>query len=268
MEITGQFISPSRQAEIFPFETAERPIVGYARDYPAGLATGMHEHPRAQLIYAISGVMHVETHAASYVVVPTTALLLPAGADHTVRMDGPVSLRQLFISDDVMARLGAESRVIVVGKLLRELIIALCAEPANWSADGRGYHLAELISSEIFRSTTMPLSLILPQNQRLCRVVTLLRDNPADSRNLEDWAALANMSARTLARLFRKETGLSFRQWRQQVRMTEALGALMAGVTPARAAAVAGFNSIPAFGAAFLAFFGMTPGQARSLFSS
>ena len=33
-------------------------------------------------------------------------------------------------------------------------------------------------------------------------------------------------SSRTLARLFRAETGLSFRQWRQRARMTEARDAL------------------------------------------
>ena len=56
---------------------------------------------------------------------------------------------------------------------------------------------------------------------------------------LEDLAAVAGASSRTLARLFRAETGLSFRQWRQQARMTEAMGALTTGASPARAAAIA-----------------------------
>ncbi len=56
---------------------------------------------------------------------------------------------------------------------------------------------------------------------------------------------------------------MSFRQWRQQVRMTEALSALTSGRSPARAARIAGYASQPAFGAAFRAAFGMTPGQVR-----
>ena len=36
---------------------------------------------------------------------------------------------------------------------------------------------------------------------------------------------------RTLARLFRRETGMSFQQWRRQLRMTEALARLAQGDT-------------------------------------
>ncbi len=265
METSGQFLSPTRQAEILPFETAERPIVGFSRDYPSGLTTGFHAHPRAQLVYAISGVMRVETRSSNYVVPPTTALLLPADVEHAVRMDGPVAMRELFLREEATDRLGTRSRVIVVSPLLRELIVAVCAEPVDWKPDGRGYHLAELVISEIELSTTMPLGLPLPKDSRLRRVVSALRNRPHDNRGLEEWTEVGNASSRTLARLFRAETGLSFRQWRQQARLTEALSALSVGATPTKAAAIAGFNSVPAFGVAFREFFGMTPGQARAL---
>ena len=64
-------------------------------------------------------------------------------------------------------------------------------------------------------------------------------------------AMVAGASIRTPAHLFRSETGLSFRQWRQQARLIEAMAALMTGAAPARVAALAGFRSQPAFGVAF-----------------
>lgn len=265
MQTTGQFLSPTRQAELLPFETAERPIVGFSRDYPSGLATGFHNHPRAQLLYAISGVMRIETQATSYVVPPTAALLLPSGIEHAVRMDGHVATRMLFLREDATVRIKDRSGVIVVSPLLRELIVAVCAEPPEWEPQGRGHHLAELVIDEILKSKPMPLSLQLPRDARLRRVVASLRERPHDKRGLEDWAQVGNASSRTLARLFRAETGLSFRQWRQQARLTEALSALTVGTAPAKAAEIAGFDSVPAFGVAFREFFGMTPGQARSL---
>lgn len=265
METTGQFLSPTRQAEILPFETARRSVVGYACDYPSGLSSGFHSHPRAQLLYAISGVMRVETLASNYVVPPTTALFLPAAAQHCVSMDGPVAMRGLFLREDAATRAGEEPKVVAVSGLLREVIIAACAEPVEWEPHGRGHHLAELALDEIARSTPLPLGLPLPRDTRLLRVVSLLRSRPHDPRSLEEWAEVANASSRTLARMFRAETGLSFRQWRQQARLTEALSALTMGVQPAKAASIAGFESIPAFGAAFRAFFGITPGQARLL---
>ncbi|HTI82224.1 MAG TPA: helix-turn-helix domain-containing protein, partial [Acetobacteraceae bacterium] len=73
----------------------------------------------------------------------------------------------------------------------------------------------------------------------------------------------AGASSRTLARLFRKETGMNFQAWRRQLRLTEALASLAQGATPARAAAAVGYTSGPAFGAAFRGAFGTTPGQSR-----
>ena len=53
--------TPPDRARLRPFEQAPRPLVGYAFDYAAGHDTGWHQHPRAQLLYAIAGVMRVVT---------------------------------------------------------------------------------------------------------------------------------------------------------------------------------------------------------------
>lgn len=265
MKTTGQFISPIRHTGAPTFETAERPIVGYSCDYLSGMTSGFHSHGRAQLLYATSGVMRVETREASFVVPPTTALFLPTDAQHSVSMDGPVTMRELFLREDAAASVGTEPKVIAVSGLLREVIIATCLEPVEWEPHGRVHHLAALALDEIAKSTALPLRLPLPKDARLRRMVAALRAHPDDHRTLEEWSELANASSRTLARKFRTETGLSFRQWRQQTRLTEALSALTMGASPTKAASIAGFRSIPAFGSAFRALFGITPGQARNL---
>lgn len=253
-------LSRTGQAWLHPFETAPRPLVGYARDYPPGWTVREHAHPRAQLLYAVTGVLRIETPGAAYVVPPSAALILPAGTRHSVRMDGPVAMRALFLREDAAARAPAETAIIAVSPLLREIILAACAEPVRWDPHGRGRHLTALALDEIDRAGRLPLGLPMPRDPRLLRVTAILRARPDDPRGLEDLATLAGASSRTLARLFRTETGLSFRQWRQQARLAEALQILSVGAGLARAAAVAGYASQPAFGAAF----GMTPGQARS----
>jgi len=263
MKTTGQVLSAIGHAETPAFETAARPVVGFSCDYHSGVSSGVHSHARAQLLYAIAGVMRVETCDASYIVPPTTALFLPAHALHSVSMDGPVAMRELFLREDAAASVGASPKVIAVSGLLREVIVATCQEPAEWEPNGRTHHLAALALDEIARSSALPLRLPMPKDDRLRRVVIALRERPHDDRTFEEWSELANASSRTLARIFRIETGLSFRQWRQQARLTEALSALTMGAPPAKAAAIAGFQSIPAFGAAFRALFGITPGQAR-----
>lgn len=257
-------MSPNRQAEIQPVEEADRPVVGYAKDYPAGLMADAHAHTKAQLIYAVSGVMHVETAGAGYVIPPSSALLMPADLVHSIYMDGPVAMRVLFLRPSAASGICDDCRVISVTPLLRELVLAACSEPLDWDVDGRGHHVVSLALDEIGRSTVLPLDLPLPKDARLRRVIDAMRKCPDNPNTLSDWAEIANASERTLARLFRKETGLSFRQWRQQLRLTSAMNALSLGDSLPKAARLAGFESQPAFGAAFRAFFGMTPGQARA----
>jgi AraC-like DNA-binding protein len=81
---------------------------------------------------------------------------------------------------------------------------------------------------------------------------------------LEAWAAECGASPRTLTRLFRRETGMSFGRWRQMLRLSEAAALLSQGVPAARAAVLVGYASVPAFGSAFRAAFGQTPGGAAS----
>lgn len=263
MTTSGHILSPTGQNPVWLVETAPRPLVGFAADYPAGLQTGQHSHKRAQLIYAVTGVMRIDTPDMSYTVPPTLALVVPADMRHAVRMDGPVAMRALFLRADAASRAASRTRVIAVSPLLREVILAACAEPVAWPLGGRLHHLTELALDEIARAPAVKLGLPMPRDPRLCRVVAALGERPDDPRGLEALAVLGGASPRTLARLFRAETGLSFRQWRRQARMAEALQALSAGASPTRAAAIAGYGSQPAFGVAFRAVFGLTPGQAR-----
>ncbi|MCG7522513.1 helix-turn-helix transcriptional regulator [Ruegeria sp. Ofav3-42] len=240
-------------------------MVGFAEDYPDGFRPGMHSHPRAQLVHAISGVMRIELENSSFVVPPTTALLLPADANHDILMEGPVQMRVLFLRKQAAAKVGDRSMVFYVSPLLRELILAACAEPLEWDLNGRGHHIAELALNEIARASSLPLELVLPSEPRLQRVARQIADNPSDDKSLEAWAEVACVSGRTLARLFRADTGMTFTQWRQHLRLTKALSALVSGSSPTQAAQIACFESIPAFGSAFRKAFGMTPGQARKL---
>jgi len=259
------FLSPERQALMAKYEAAERIAVGYAMDYPDGLVSGMHSHPRAQLVYGITGVMRVETEDALFVLPPTKALLLPAGEQHSIAMEGKVAMRELFMDQGIAQAVANEARVMAVSPLLRELIVAICNEPVDWELGGRTPHIIALILDEIKRARTLLTRLPLPRDHRLSRVAQAIIANPSDPRSLEDWAETCGASSRTLARLFHRETGISFGQWRLQARLNAAFVLLMThGDIPLVADAV-GFGSQSAFGVAFRRTFGITPGQARTL---
>jgi AraC-like DNA-binding protein len=259
MAKSGQILSRDGQSRLRPFEQAPRPMAGYAQDYASGHETGEHRHPRAQLLFAIAGVMRVGTPAALFIVPPRVGLWVPADTLHAVRMDGAVRMRALFLRADAAASGPATTTVIAVSPLLRELILTVCAEPVVWDARGPVRLVAALALHEISRAATRPLSLPACHDPRLARVAAALVANPADARDLSGFASVAGASVRTLARLFRAETGMSFQQWRRQLRMTEALSLIAQGVPPGRVAKSVGYASVPAFGVAFRETFGTTP---------
>ncbi len=90
MTANRHFLSPIGQRPIHLVETARRPLVGFAADYPAGLQTVQHSHPRTQLLYAVTGVMRIDTPTTAYTVPPALALVVPANTLHTVRMMAPL----------------------------------------------------------------------------------------------------------------------------------------------------------------------------------
>jgi AraC-like DNA-binding protein len=251
------------QARLRPFEHAPRPLVGYASDYSTDNDTGWHSHPRAQLLHALAGVFRVATQTALFIVPPSTGLWVPAHTLHNSRMPKGLEMRGLFLREDA-ARAGPDAvTVVAISPLLRELILAACDQPVMWDEDGPVRHVVALALHEISHAATRPISVPASRDSRLQHVTDALLADPADPRGLDAFADTAGASARTLARLFRRDTGMSFQVWRRQLRLTEGLAALAQGEAPARVAAAVGYSSGPAFGAAFRSVFGTTPGRSR-----
>ena len=93
---------------------------------------------------------------------------------------------------------------------------------------------------------------------------TVLQEHPDDdAQPWPRWAVEAGASERTLARLFVRETGLGFGEWRQRLRLLLSLDALEAGDSVTDVALAHGYESTSAFIAAFRGMFGVTPGELR-----
>ncbi|WP_181796850.1 helix-turn-helix domain-containing protein, partial [Streptomyces sp. WELS2] len=69
---------------------------------------------------------------------------------------------------------------------------------------------------------------------------------------------------RTLARLFRRHTGLGFAQWRQRACILRSLRYLAAGMPVTRVAVTLGYENPAAYTAAFRTLLGRPPSAYRS----
>ncbi|MBR0564882.1 helix-turn-helix transcriptional regulator [Azoarcus sp. L1K30] len=240
------------------YQTLPHPVTAKARDYRSG-ETPVHRHPRAQLIYAGSGVMRVETAEGCWVVPPVRGVWIPADIDHKVIMLGPVEMRTLYIRPEAAPGLPDRCCLIEVSPLLRALILALLDEPLAYDLGGRAGQIAALALQELQILQIPALHLPMPAEPRLLALCRAQIEHPDHPETLETLAARHATSSRTLARLFARETGMSFRQWRQQARLVEALGQLANGVPVARVADRLGYRNASAFTAMFRRTLGIEP---------
>jgi AraC-like DNA-binding protein len=111
------------------------------------------------------------------------------------------------------------------------------------------------------RAATLSLRLPLPRDRRLRSLCDALLEDPASSLTVEDWALRVGASPRTLARLFRGELGMSFGQWRQQMRLAQAAALVAQGRPLAAVAGELGYASPSAFSAMFKRAFGVSPSR-------
>lgn len=231
-----------RSTDSADYQDVPRPVAVMAKRFPQGASTGRHSHPRAQLLYAASGLMTASTADGAWLVPEGHALLIPSELEHDVAMHGAVAMLTAYLAREASPGPAATCRVLKVSGLLHEGLAALVEEPVLYEPGGRGGLLAALVLAEIARAPETPFALPLPPDERLRRLCRALIDDPADGRDIDGLADAAGMSRRTLTRRFREETGLSLGEWRRRRRLLAAMTRAARGEPPARIAAGVGYR--------------------------
>ena len=252
----------ARSTDPADYQDVARPVAAMPKEFADGHHIPPHSHRRAQFVHAISGTMRVTTPGGAWVVPPKRAVWIPPETVHEIRMVGDVAMRTLYIEPGAAAGMPDDRCIVVeVSVLLRELILAMIDEPVEYPERGRAGALVALILDELRRAATVPVRVPLPADPRLLSLCRTMLDDLAADRTLEGWAERIGASGRTLARLFRRETGLSFGAWRQQARLAEALSRLSEGQGVATVADALGYDSASAFAAMFRRALGNAPSR-------
>ena len=248
-----------KSAELDRLEELPRPIVAFARDLGPGAQIARHRHRRAQLVYAQSGVLTVTADEGIWVIPPQRAVWMPGGMAHSIRASGPVAMRSLYVQTS--PGLNHQCRVVNVSPLLRELIRRAFDLPTLYDLDGPEGRLMDVLLDQLAQLPTAELHLPAPTDPPLRRITATLTRNPADRRDLSQWARLAGASSRTLSRLFARETGMTFGAWRQQARLLKALEWLAQDMPVTTIALDLGYDSPSAFIAMFRRTLGVSPSR-------
>jgi AraC-like DNA-binding protein/quercetin dioxygenase-like cupin family protein len=246
-----------RNVSINLLDETPRAVVAIGTDYSHGHLLPFHTHRRAQLLYGATGVMQVSTHDGNWVVPPQRAVWIPPGVAHEVVMLG-VSTRSLYIEPGAVD-LGERCQVISVSPLMRHLLMEAVELPLTYDLIGRDGVLIDLLLHELTRSAPLPLHIPLPTDGKLLSLCQTFLHQPYAHQSPQQWADQLHISLRTFNRLFRQETGLSFRQWRQQACVVLALARLASGEAVTRIALDFGYESPAAFSTMFRRILGQAP---------
>jgi AraC-like DNA-binding protein len=240
-------------------EAAPRPVSALASDHPDGEHVAPHCHPRAQLIHTVSGVMSVSSARGNWVVPPGRAVWMPAHEAHAIAIAGHVAMRTVFVRDDARPGLSQDCEVIEVSPFLREAIVAATRIALDYAPGGRDARVMDLILDEIQAAPRLDLHVPLPRDPRLARLCQRLIADPCAAVTLDTLADEIHVSARTLARLFRRELGMTFGEWLRRMRLLLSLPHLAAGASVLQVALEHGYDSPSAFTAMFRRTLGVSP---------
>lgn len=236
-----------------------------ARRHPRGLLLATHQHRDGQLVYALSGVMLVETSGSRWTVPPQRALWIPPGHPHAIRMLSGTEMRTVYFHPSLIAQAeGFVQKDRVHAALASPLLKALVLELFDRGhGDGTAQLMARLLLQSMCEALPLATELRLPSDERLRRAADRVLAYNGWSLPLHELAACAAMSERSFSRHFTQDVGLSFRAWKQQARILASLDMLAAGRSVKQVAAAIGFATDAAYVASFREMLGCTPTSFR-----
>ena len=236
-------------------------VISSATDYPENWVIPDHSHEKHQLLYAIEGVMVVHSAQNQWTVPSNRGFWMPCGHVHSLRCVGPLKMRSVFVRPDAFPNLPTETKAVSVSPLLSELIKASVSLKPPYAEDSRDARIMHLILDELALLPALPLSLPQPADPRIQQICQAWQDDPGDASTVADWSERLDLDQKTIQRLFRKETAMTFGQWRQQARLLLALERIAVGEKIIDVALELGYESPSAFTSMFKKQFGKTPSQ-------
>lgn len=238
----------------FDADLMEAPVVGIASRLVQH-DSGWHRHGRGQLLFAYSGSIRITLPDAISILPPIRVAWIPPQTLHRVRIRSEVEYRSIYLDQARIAPPFHASAIVTMTPLLREVFERISFQPfqTDWT-QGAARNMLAVCMDELRAAPHEPMLLPVPSDPRLARLDP--EELPPD---LETLARNVGASTRTITRIFRRETGMTYQTWRQSWRLLRAVDLLACGQSVTSVAFDLGFASDSAFVAFFRQMTGQTP---------
>jgi AraC-like DNA-binding protein len=236
-------------------------FLGAALDYPGGTTIDWHRHETGQLVHAVAGSMRLFTESTVVLLPPTMAVWVPPARTHRLEFSRPAAMRTLYVRPGDLPRTDRSCRVLAVSPLLRELILAVMPDTVPAMVSRRRRALFDLLAAELAEAPEVTLTLPLPGDDRIRPLAERALADPGAVGSVTAWTATAAASAKTVERLFRRQTGLTPSQWLRQARLMAAVAWLAEGRSVTTIALDLGYGTPSAFSYMFRRALGVAPSR-------
>ncbi|AZA93217.1 HTH-type transcriptional repressor of iron proteins A [Chryseobacterium nakagawai] len=250
-----------KQNEEFDADALKEKVIGIASDMVMH-DSGFHDHKtKAQLLYAPSGCMTVTTSDRQFVLPPFRMLWIPVNEVHRVNFRNIVAYRSIYFDNEYAEKYMSSSlRVLHVNPLLKELIERICFW--EWTTLNISQkNILKVFWDEIGNAREENLELRMPKDRRFKKVVEEWTIRISIPPMLKKLAEETGAVEKTITRIFKKETNLSYQEWRQQWRLQRSIELLVDGNSIGEVSHILGFSSDSAFIEFFKKYTGSTPLQ-------
>ncbi|PLZ01949.1 AraC family transcriptional regulator [Burkholderia sp. WAC0059] len=223
-----------------------------------------HAHPHGEIFLLRSGYVKSVSDAGQWLIPAGHLCWIPPGASHGAEIEQAHGVR-IHLSGALCTSLPLVPRVLAATSLVAALVDRLAAHAGPRSSlSPQESRLVAVLCDEISGARDVPIVLPMPRDTSLRRVAERWLRQPDDSAGLDELAAGANMSRRSLTRNFKAETGLSVGLWRQIARLIYGIELLAAGKSVTETAFTLGYDSVSSFAVLCQRHTGLSPGALAS----
>ncbi|WP_353118591.1 helix-turn-helix transcriptional regulator [Myroides odoratus] len=239
----------------------DQEVIGLASDLVQH-DSGFHQHQEhAQILYAPSGCMTLLTRSHQVILPPQKLLYIPAGLEHRVTFRNVVTYRSIYLDISKLKLEPIALQVRVVSPLLAQIIERICWWEWEGEPTQKQQHILAVFWDEFLEAKEESYALDIPSDYRLQAYMMSFMLDKKMPPFLHEFAQYVGASEKTITRIFKRETNMTYQAWRQQWRVYRAIELLAENTSISEVSHQLEFSSNSAFIEFFKNHTGTTPAK-------
>ena len=218
----------------------------------------LHSHEVDSLFVPLEGNIFLECGQFLFIATYGSAIFVPRGIMHQGQMFGGTKGFNLYFKEP-NTLLSKKPTSILINELCLALMKDLIDENQEVQDELICLKKFELLVHELNISKSSPFCLQTYENKTFQKITDMIIKAPHEKRSLAYLANHFGMSERTLSRLFKKETGMTYSQWKNRLYLMLSFRALLEGTSVTNIAYDLGYETSSSFIYQFKKTLGVTP---------